>query len=122
MPEPLQVWIGKDEHGGIPRPARVDVKPPPHWRLEAVATTERPRSPSISPDGRAVVFVQDRDTSDLWLLDLDGGAPSRLTTGRDPQPYWEDTQPVISPDGATVAYADDSWVCWCRRQEGRRDA
>ena len=37
------------------------------------------------------MFVQDRDTSDLWLLDLDGGAPSRLTTGRDPQPYWEDT-------------------------------
>ena len=37
--------------------------------------------------------------------------PRRLTTGRDPQPYWEDTQPVFSPDGTRVAYADDGWVC-----------
>jgi dipeptidyl aminopeptidase/acylaminoacyl peptidase len=111
MPEPLAVWIGKDEHGGIPRPARVDLTPPPHWRLEAIAATERPRSPAISPDGRSVVFIQDRDTSDLWLLDLEERIPRRLTTGRDPQPYWEDTQPVFSPDGAMVAYADDGWVC-----------
>ena len=111
MPEPLRVWIGKDEHGGIPRPARVDLRPPPNWRLEAVVATERPRSPAVSPDGRSVVFIQDRDTSDLWLVDLDGGVPRRLTTGRDPQPYWEDTQPVFSPDGTQVAYADDGWVC-----------
>jgi dipeptidyl aminopeptidase/acylaminoacyl peptidase len=111
MPEPLGLWIGKDEHGGIPRPARVDVTPPPHWRLEAIVATERPRSPAVSPDGRSAVFIQDRDTSDLWLLEVDGGVPRRLTTGRDPQPYWEDTQPVFSPDGAVVAYADDGWVC-----------
>jgi len=111
MPEPLRVWIGKDEHGGIPRPPRADVTPPPHWRLEAVVATERPRSPAVSPDGRSAVFIQDRDTSDLWLLDLESGVPRRLTTGRDPQPYWEDTQPVFSPDGTTVAYADDGWVC-----------
>ncbi len=89
---------------GIPRPPRVDLKPPPSWRLEAVVATERPRSPAVSPDGRMAVFIQDRDTSDLWLLDLDGGAPRRLTTGRDPQPYWEDTQPAFSPDGTAVAY------------------
>jgi dipeptidyl aminopeptidase/acylaminoacyl peptidase len=111
VPEPLSVWIGTDEHGGIPRPARVDLKPPPSWRLEAVVATERPRSPAVSSDGRSAVFVQDRDTSDLWLLELEGGSPRRLTTGRDPQPYWEDTQPVFSPDGTTVAYADDGWIC-----------
>ena len=111
MPEPLEVWIGKDEHGGIPRPARVDVRPPPHWRLEAIAATERPRSPAVSPDGRTVVFIQDRDTSDLWLLDLEERVPRRLTTGRDPQPYWEDTQPVFSPDGTVIAYADNGWIC-----------
>jgi len=111
MPEPLPVWIGKDEHGGIPRPARVDLKPPPSWRLEPVIATERPRSPVVSPDGRSVVFIQDRDTSDLWLLNIDNGPPRRLTTGRDPQPYWEDTQPVFSPDGTQVAFADDGWVC-----------
>ena len=111
MPEPLPVWIAKDEHGGIPRPARVDLKPPPSWRLEAVVATERPRSPTVSPDGLSVLFIQDRDTSDLWLLDIDAGVPRRLTTGRDPQPYWEDTQPVFSPDGTQVAYADDGWIC-----------
>ncbi|MEO5634292.1 S9 family peptidase [Gaiella sp.] len=110
MPEPLPVWIGKDEHGGIPRPARVDLRPTPSWRLEAVVATERPRSPAVSADGSSVVFIQDRDTSDLWLLDIDGGPPLRLTTGRDPQPYWEDTQPVFSRDGTQVAYADDGWV------------
>ena len=111
MPEPLALWVGKDEHGGIPRPPRHDLEPPPHWRLEAVAATERPRSPQVSADGCSAVFIQDRDTSDVWLLDLDGGVPTRLTTGRDPQPYWEDTQPVFSPDGSAVAYADDGWVC-----------
>ena len=108
MPEPLAVWIGTDAHGGIPRPARVDLQPPKHWRLEAVVATERPRSPALSPDGRSVVFIQDRDTSDLWLLHLDPSSrvPRRITTGREPQPYWEDTQPVFSPDGDTIAYAD----------------
>ena len=94
MPEPLRVWIGIEDSGGIPRPERVDVPPPPHWRLEAIAATERPRSLTIAPDGRTAVFIQDRDTSDLWTLDLEGGALERLTTGRDPQPYWEDTQPA----------------------------
>ena len=111
MPEPLDVWIGLNEHGGIPRPARVDLKPPPHWRLEAIAATERPRSIDLAPDGRTALFIQDRDTSDLWLLDLDERIPRRLTTGRDPQPYWEDTQPRFSPDGTTVAYADNGWIC-----------
>ncbi len=110
MPEPLRVWIGIEDSGGIPRPERVDVPPPPHWRLEAIAATERPRSLTIAPDGRTAVFIQDRDTSDLWTIDLEGGALERLTTGRDPQPYWEDTQPVVSPDGASVAYGAEGWI------------
>jgi dipeptidyl aminopeptidase/acylaminoacyl peptidase len=110
MPEPLGVWIGKDEVEGIPSQPRKDLKPPPHWRLEAVAATERPRSLTLSADGRTAVFIQDRDTSDVWLLDLDGGAPERLTAGRDPMPYWEDTEPRLSPDGSLVAYADEGSV------------
>ena len=74
MPEPLAVWLGKDEYEGVPSPARVDLKPPPHWRLEAVAATERPRSLHSRADGRTAVFIQDRDTSDVWLLELDGAA------------------------------------------------
>ncbi len=110
MPEPLEIWLGKDEIEGVPSQPRKDLKPPPTWRLEAVAATERPRSLTLGADGRTAAFIQDRDTSDVWLLDLDGGVPQRLTTGRDPMPYWEDTEPRISPDGSQVAYADQGHV------------
>ena len=110
MPEPLRVWIGKEEYGGVPTPTRRGDPSPPHWRLEAIAATERPRSIALGPERRTLVFIQDRDTSDVWLLDLDVGEPRRLTTGRDPMPYWEDTTPAISPDRTTVAYADQGWI------------
>jgi dipeptidyl aminopeptidase/acylaminoacyl peptidase len=113
-PDPLErIWIGKDERAGIPVPERKDVPPPPHWRLEAIAHTARPRSLTVSRDGRTAVFVEDRDTSDLYVLDLEDPAakPERLTTGRDLAPFWEDTQPRISPDGTTVAYGDAGHVC-----------
>ena len=105
------IWVGKDEHHGVRAQPRKDVDPPPHWRLEAVARTPRPRSLTIGPDRRTAVFIEDRQTSDVWLLDLESGAvPERLTTGRDPAPYWEDVSPQLSPDGATVAYGDDGHV------------
>ncbi len=110
MPEPLRLWIGKEEYGGVPTPRRRGDPNPPHWRLDAIAATERPRSISLAADRRSLAFIQDRDTSDVWLLDLEGGAPRRLTTGRDPMPYWEDTTPMISPDGKSVAFADQGWV------------
>jgi dipeptidyl aminopeptidase/acylaminoacyl peptidase len=111
VPEDNSMWIGKDEHEGVLAQPRKDLKPPPHWRLEAVAYTPRPRTLTIGADRRRAVFIQDADTSDVWLLDLDaGGAPERLTTGREPVPYWSDVPPRISPDGATVAYADEDHV------------
>jgi dipeptidyl aminopeptidase/acylaminoacyl peptidase len=104
------IWVGKDEHEGVRAQPRKDLEPPPHWRLEAIAHTPRPRS--LNVQGGQAVFIEDgSDTSDLWLLDLeDGGPPRRLTTGRQPMPYWEDTQPRLSPDGAQVAYADGDHV------------
>lgn len=110
MPEPVAHWIGKDERGGIPVPARPDVPPPPHWRLEAIAAVERPRSLTLGADGRTAVYIQDRDTSDVWLLDLERGVPERLTSGREPAPYWEDVEPRRSPDGSQVAYGDEGAV------------
>jgi len=103
-------WVGKEKYGGVPTPSRRGDASPPDWRLEAIAATERPRSLALGPDGNTVVFIQDRDTSDLWRLALDDPVPSRLTTGREPMPYWEDTTPAISPDGSRVAYADEGSV------------
>lgn len=112
------MWVGAEEYGGVPTSTRRGDPRPAHWRLEAVWATERPRTPSISRDGRRVAFIQDRDTSDVWLLTL-GSEPalSRLTTGRAPMPYWEDTTPVISPDGSQVAYADAGKV-WLAPTDG----
>ena len=105
------IWVGKDEHEGVLAQPRKDLKPPPHWRLEAVAATPRPRSLTVGADGRSAVMIEDGENSDVWLLDLEQpGAPERLTTGRDPMPYWEDVEPRLSPDGETVAYADDGHV------------
>src|SRR5689334_12424162 len=113
-----ELWVGRDEHEGVPSQPRKDVDPPPHWRLEAVAHTPRPRSLTISPDRRRAAFIEDGgDVSDVWLLDVGGGAPQRITTGRAPMPWWEDTAPRISPDGSTIAYADDGHI-WLAPADG----
>src|SRR4051812_3397923 len=104
------IWVGKDEHEGVLAQPRKDLEPPPHWRLEAIAQTPRPHSLSAR-GGKAVFIVAAAETSDVWLLDLEaGGPPERLTTGREPVPYWADTAPRLSPDGSTVAYADGDHV------------
>ncbi len=101
---PASLWIGVDESGGIPNPGRPDVDQPPHWRLEAIAATERPRNLDVSPDGTLVAFTLDRDTSDMWAIDAAGGQPVRLTTGRTLAAFWEDGGPQISPDATRIAY------------------
>jgi dipeptidyl aminopeptidase/acylaminoacyl peptidase len=104
------IWVGTDEHEGVRAQPRKDVKPPPHWRLEAIAHTPRPHSLTVR--GNRAVFIQaETETSDVWLLDLEGdGAPERLTTGRELVAYWDDTPPRLSPDGTTVAYVDGGHV------------
>ena len=64
---------------------------------------QRPWTPRFSPDGRRVAygaFGAGRQTSDLWITDVDAGTTRRLTDddadANDPQ--W-------SPDGATIAYS-----------------
>jgi len=116
MPDiPLSFWVGVDESGGIPNPGRPDLTPPRHWRLDDVDAVERPRHIEVSPDGTLVAFVLDRDTSDIWTLELGTdcpSAPTRLTVGRTLAAYWADSGPAWSPDGTRIAYehAGKVWV------------
>ena len=54
------------------------------------------RYPVVSPDGKRVVFTA---FSKLYVMDLAGGSPKRLTTGNDGE-----FMPTWSPDGRNVAF------------------
>ena len=106
------MWVGKDEHEGVRAQPRKDVKPPPHWRLEAIAADAAPAFADRARP-RAPVFIQaEAETSDVWLLDLEGdGAPERLTTGREPVALLGGHASRASrPTARPVAYADDDHV------------
>jgi hypothetical protein len=56
-----------------------------------------------SPNGRTIAFAGTKGgISDLYLLDLDGGAVRQLTNDRN-----ADIQPAWSPDGQTLAFSTD---------------
>lgn len=60
-------------------------------------------SPAVSPDGRSVVFVSDRQGSTrIWRMDIDGAHPTPLTDGHD------DLDPQVSSDGQWVIYSSVS--------------
>lgn len=59
-------------------------------------------TPAFSPDGERVAFSwdgPDRDNVDVYVQDLAGGSPLRLTTAPD-----RDDQPAFSPDGMLIAF------------------
>jgi len=105
-------WLGKDEIGGVASEARPDRKPPPNWRQQSVFATPRPHDLAVSPDGSRVAFVLDIEgTTDIWVVTIDTSRVARLTTDRGLAAYWEDSAPVWSPDGATLAYDSAGDVC-----------
>lgn len=72
-------------------------------RLERTIPATRAWTPRISPDGRRVVygaFGPGRNTSDLWVTDLNVGTTQRLTDDDN-----DNNDPQWSPDGAAVAYS-----------------
>jgi len=58
--------------------------------------------PAFSPDGARIAFRSDREGGGVYLMDPDGGRPTRLV-GDGFNPAW-------SPDGMIVAYATESTV------------
>ncbi len=68
---------------------------------QLTAGTKKDRDPRLSPDGTRVAFVSDRDgTPQVYLLDLGGGEPRKLTSF----PLGVDG-PIWSPDGAFLVAA-----------------
>ena len=59
------------------------------------------QQPSVSPDGRYVVFQSNRaGARNIWRTDADGSNPKQLTEGS-----YDDASPVCSPDGRFVVFA-----------------
>ena len=62
-------------------------------------------NPTWSPDGQRIVFATERHSdpygrtakSELWVVELAGGEPKRISEGDAMQPTW-------SPDGQTIAF------------------
>jgi serine/threonine-protein kinase len=61
-----------------------------------------PWEPRFSPDGRRLAYgayAPGRDSSDIWVTDLESGATRRLTSD-----VQDNNDPVWSPNGRSIAY------------------
>lgn len=74
--------------------------------FEDMYSLGRVSDPQVSPDGRSILYVVTKysletnsSNSDIWLVDLKGGTPQRLTNSpkADHTPRW-------SPDGRIIAF------------------
>ena len=64
-------------------------------------TSNHLANPELSPDGRRVaVTMAVQDNIDVWVKDLVGGGPTRLTDSAIPDAF-----PVWSPDGSWIAFS-----------------
>lgn len=75
--------------------------------------------PALSPDNRQVVYVSIDATgaTDLFLVDLTGGAPINVTNS----PGVMEETPVFAPDGARIAFgrnAGDGWDIYTIAPDG----
>ena len=71
--------------------------------IEVPAMIGEIRNPSFSPDGTRLVFSgQSGGVTDLFMIDLEGGEPTRLTDDR-----FSQLQPTFSPDGQRIAFVTD---------------
>ena len=74
--------------------------------VDEIWAVSRVGAPVLSPDGKRVAYTvssydadENRLNADVWLLELAGGAPRRLTTNKA-----SDTSPAFSPDGRRILF------------------
>jgi Tol biopolymer transport system component len=86
---------------------------PDIWSLDPTSGVRRPLTsdpaddsrPEISPDGRAVAFVSNRDGGQrIWVMNVDGTEARAVSPG--PTDEW----PTWSPDGASILFLVGSRV------------
>lgn len=56
----------------------------------------------FSPDGKVVALVAPGEGSNLWVMQVGGSSPIRITEGN-----WRDWSPVWSPDGQSLAFVSN---------------
>jgi len=70
---------------------------------QLTADTYIDKEPSVSGDGRYIVFQSDRSgAKNIWRMDIDGSDIKQLTEGN-----FVDSNPVGSPDGTSVIFTSE---------------
>jgi len=72
------------------------------WPVQLAVSDEQQRSPAWSPDGKTLVWTEDRggnEYADLYAMPSGGGEPAALTA----TPDVSETSPMFAPDGKTLA-------------------
>ena len=139
----MKATILKEERNGWPAQARPDRKMPAPWSLDLLTGVPLIIHHALSPDGRRIAFVWQRDgNNDLYVLPVDDYAPTedggqasgstplhpgnswpqRLTFDRPAQTFWSDEAPRWSPDSRSLVYAaqEDVWTVDVETGRARR--
>jgi dipeptidyl aminopeptidase/acylaminoacyl peptidase len=97
-----------ETHPILPKPP--DLSKPHPFSVHDMVRMERVESLKPSPNGQWIVFAlkawdheTNKQTTNLWLVSIDGKTARQLTSAQ----HLEDTSPVWSPDGNTVAFVSN---------------